>query len=76
MISDYPGLSIRGGTRYFYPPKMVIGTSCFKRVLHMHKIFMKIIQILIKINSEVLVDLKNIESPDYPFDIFKLFLAQ
>ena len=42
----------------------------------MHKIFMKIIQILIKINSEVLVDLKNIESPDYPFDIFKLFLAQ
>jgi hypothetical protein len=23
------GLSIRGGTRYFYPPKMVFGTSWF-----------------------------------------------
>jgi hypothetical protein len=24
-----PGLSIRGGTRYFYPPKMVFGTFWF-----------------------------------------------
>jgi len=40
---------------------------------------MKIVQILIKsttcIYSEVLVHLKNIESPDYSFGIFKLFLA-
>jgi hypothetical protein len=36
----------------------------FKRVLY--KIFMKIVKILIKntpVNSEVLVDLKNIENP-------------
>jgi len=26
-FKDNPGLSIRGGTRDFYPPKMVSGTS-------------------------------------------------
>ena len=26
-ILFYAGLSIRGGTRYFYPPEMVFGTS-------------------------------------------------
>jgi hypothetical protein len=27
QVEYNPGLSIRGGTRYFYPPKMVFGTS-------------------------------------------------
>ena len=55
-----------GWYQYFYLPRMVFGTSWFLRVLY--KIFMKIVQILIKsttCNSEVLVDFKNIESPDY-----------
>jgi hypothetical protein len=44
---------IRGSTRYFYPPKMVFDTSRFKRVVY--KIFMKIVQILIKSTPYVIV---------------------
>ena len=55
------GLSVRGGTRYFYPLKMASHTSYFQRVLQ--KIFTKNVQILRK-SSEVLVHLIEFESPD------------
>jgi hypothetical protein len=41
-----PDLSIKDGTRYFYPFKMIIGTSSFQRVLY--KTFMKNVHILRK----------------------------
>ena len=52
---------------------MVFGTSWFYRVLY--KIYLKIVQILIKkvppVNSEVVVDLKNIESPEFSWFILE-----
>ena len=43
------GLSIKGGTRYFYLSKMVFGTTWLKRVLY--KILMNTVQILM-INTD------------------------
>ena len=64
-VSQYSCLSIKCGTctMYFFLPKMVL---ILKSVVY--KILMKIVQIVNKVppvNSEVLVDLKNIESPEY-----------
>ena len=53
------GLSIRDGTRYFSPLKMIIGTSQFQRVFH--KIFRKNV-LYVSVSSEVLVHLKILKA--------------
>ena len=65
------GLSIKGGTRYFSPPKMVFGTSWFWKcvVSDIHENCSNFNKKVPPVNSEVLVHWTNIESPDNDYYI-------